>query len=162
MTVIVATRMKVRKARFLPKFLGANIRIAWQARQTPGFRGGRLRVESGGAFWTLTAWESGRDMVCFRDSGAHVTTMPRLAEWASEGVFGVWNAAEPKVPHWDEASRHVAMRPNFGALHHPDSAHESRVVAPARRFGIDIPIPAPRTTAYARSRNLLFRSRIAG
>ncbi len=81
MAVIVATRTKVRKARFLPKFLGANIRIALQARQTQGFRGGRLRVEPTCGF-------------------------------ASE----------------------------LRSLHHPNAAHESRVAAPARRFGIDIPI----------------------
>lgn len=160
MAVIVATRTKMHRARFLPKFLVANMRVAWQARRTPGFLGGRLRVEQGGAFWTLTAWESGRDMVGFRDSGAHETVMPRLAEWASEGAFGVWNTAESTVPHWDEASGHVATRATFVPLHHPSAAHESRIAARSRRFGVDIPIPAPSRAAVRPNR--LSRSRISG
>lgn len=106
MAVVVATRTKMHRARFLPKFLVANVRVAWQARRTPGFLGGRLRVEQGGAFWTLTAWQSGRDMI------------------------GVWNTAESIVPHCDEASRHVATNrySHSGTVDHSRASNTKPVV----------------------------------
>jgi len=72
MILVVATRMKVRKVRYLPRFLQGSLAAARQAQRTPGFLDGRLRVERDGTFWTLTLWESGRDMTGFRDSGIHV------------------------------------------------------------------------------------------
>ncbi|MDT5347863.1 MAG: hypothetical protein QOH91_1150 [Mycobacterium sp.] len=141
MSVVVVTRMKVRKWRNLPRFVRGSIATARQARRSPGFLGGRLRVEPGGAFWTLTVWECCGDMVAFRDSGIHAILVPRLAGWASEAVFGVWNSENADTPGWQEASCRVAAHPNFAPLDAPARAHKNGEVVPAQRLGLDLPIP---------------------
>lgn len=142
MAVMVATRFTVRRRRDLPRFLAGSMAAGRQARRSPGFVGGRLRVEPrGGAFWTLTAWESGQDMVAFRDSGVHAVLVPKLTGWAGEAVFGVWNCPGHAVPEWDEVGRRVAEHPNFASLDDPSPAHLARRFDPPRRFGLALPLP---------------------
>jgi hypothetical protein len=140
-TVVVATRFTVSSAKHLPRFLAGTIAAARQARQSPGYAGGRLRIEPFGAFWTLTAWQSGRDMVAFRDSGVHAVLVPRLAGWAGEAVFGVWNADTAALPTWPDVSQRVAEHPNFASVEQAAPAHRDRRFDPARRFGLDLPVP---------------------
>ncbi len=145
MVVIVATRFTVRRQRDLPRFLAGSVAAGRQARRSAGFVFGKLRAEPrGGVFWTVTAWESGRDMIAFRDSGIHAVLVPKLAGWAGEAVFGVWNADGWALPGWAEVSRRVAEHPNFAPLDDPAAAHEARRFDPARRFGLDLRLRRPR------------------
>lgn len=143
MAIVVATRFRTSSNRHLPRFLQGTIAAALQARRSPGFLAGQLRIDPGGAYWTLTLWESGRDMVGFRDSGIHAVLVPRLAEWAGEAVFGVWNT-ERVLPSWQEVDRRVAEHPNFPPLDNPSAAHLARHVDPAHRYGLVLPIPGRR------------------
>lgn len=153
MPVVTATRFRVSKGRYLPRFLKGSIDAARQARQSPGFLGGKLRAEPvGGAYWTLTVWQSGRDMVAFRDSGVHAVLMPKLAKWASEAIFGVWASETSELPGWDAVCRRVAEHPNFAALEHPTAAHLAQRFDPTSRLGFDLPIPRPGRIARVGSR----------
>jgi heme-degrading monooxygenase HmoA len=140
MAVVVATRFKLGSARHLPRFFAGTMATARQARRSPGFVGGRLRVEPGGVYWTLTTWQSGRDMVAFRNAGAHAAVVPRLGGWACEAVFGVWNVDDEGVPSWAEASRRLAEHPNFATLDEPSAAHLAGTFRPARQLGLDMPL----------------------
>jgi len=151
MAVAVATRFKVNRKRDLPKFLWGSTVAALQARRTPGFLAGRLRRDPGGAYWTLTLWRSGRDMVGFRDSGVHAALTPKLAEWASHAVLSVWNAEGDTLPSWDEVNRRIAERPRFTTVDHPDADHLAERFDPAHPFGLVAPIPRVRRSAAARS-----------
>ncbi len=144
MAVVVATRFKVRRSRYLPRFLAGSVAAARQARRSPGFVRGCLRAEPGGAYWTLTMWQSGRDMVTFRDTGTHAVLAPKLAVWADEAVFGVWNTDNSELPSWQDVGLRVSEHPNFAPLDHPGELHRARRFDPARRFGLDLPIPRPR------------------
>jgi hypothetical protein len=144
MAVMVATRLKMSSARYVPRFLVGSFSVARQARRTPGFITGRLRAEPGGGFWTITVWESGLDMAVFRDSGVHAVLAPKLAGWADEAVFGVWNCEDVALPSWKSISQQVAEHPNFAPLDHPAPAHVAQHFKPSRRFGFDLPIPHPR------------------
>ena len=144
MAVVVATRMKPVQLHVLPRFLAGSLAAARQAGRTPGFLGGRLRAEPFGGLWTLTMWESGRDVVGYRDSGAHRALVPRLSGWASEAVLGVWNTESPALPGWDEAARRIAEHPRFWPLDRPRAAHvQQRPVRP-RRLGFVLPVRASR------------------
>ncbi len=145
MTLVVATRMKVRKVRYLPRFLQGSLAAARQGQRTPGFLDGRLRAERDGTFWTLTLWESGRDMTGFRDSGIHAVLTRHLADWASEAAFGVWSTDSAELPAWDRASRQLAAHPRFPPFDAPAPAPRNRQAPTARRFGLDVPIPTRRT-----------------
>jgi hypothetical protein len=140
MAVVVATRMRVGKLQDVPRFLRGSLAAGRQASGSPGLLGGRLRAEMPGVYWTLTVWESGRDMAAFRDGGVHAILVPRLAGWASEAVFGVWTTDSTDVPSWAEAARRVAEQPNFAPLDNPSQTHQAERVTPARRRGLDLPI----------------------
>lgn len=143
MNVFVATRLKVRQHRFVPGFLTGSLAVAWQARNSDGYLGGKLRVESDNVFWTLTAWDSGSAVAAFRSSGTHATLAPKLAGWASEGVIGVWSSASPDLPDWDEVARQTSARPRFTDLDYPTEQHgNTSAIAPQR--GLDLPVPARR------------------
>ena len=147
MAIVVATRMHMRRFWFVPQFMLASFRIAWQAHRTPGFLGGRLRAEPGGGYWTLTVWDSGRAMAAFRDSGLHSRLAPMAARWADEAAFGIWPIDSARPPKWRDASASLAARPMFAALDRPSSAHREQRVRRARRFGFDIPIARSRAVA---------------
>jgi hypothetical protein len=140
MAIVVATRMKVRKLRDIPRFLRGSLAAGRQASESPGLLGGRLRAELPDVYWTLTVWESGRDMAAYRDGGVHAILVPRLAGWASEAVFGVWTTESTDVPSWAEASRRIAEQPNFAPLDNPSQTHQAERVTRARRFGLELPI----------------------
>lgn len=150
MPVAVATRFKVGGRKHLPRFLKGAIAAALQARRSPGFVAGRLRVDSRGAYWTLTLWESGTAMAGYRDTGAHAQLVPKLAGWAREAVFGVWNTEEASLPSWDEASRHVAENPHFAPLDSPAPEQIARRFDAASRWGLVLPLPRSRTTRASR------------
>ena len=57
MPFISVTRLKVRSLRYLPSFLWQTLKVASQARHSPGFLGGRILREANNVFWTVTAWE---------------------------------------------------------------------------------------------------------
>lgn len=154
MAVVVVTRFAVRSGgRYLVPFLRGSAAAAGQARKSPGFLSGRLRVEPGdGVFWTLTVWQTGRDMVAYRDSGVHAVLIPHLSEWASEAVFGVWNSSTGELPDWATASRKVAEHPNFATVAVPSDAHRARRFDPARGFGLDLPLPPRRRERLGKSR----------
>src|SRR5580765_3611464 len=99
--IVVATRLTVRRARYLPGFLRGSFAVAWQASKSPGFVAGALRAEpSGPVFWTLTAWESSGAVARFRESGAHARVAGRLADWGGEGAIAVWTLDGTDLPSW--------------------------------------------------------------
>jgi len=137
--------MTMRKRRFVPRFLLGSYGVARQARGSSGFLGGRLRAEPlGGAFWTLTMWEDGRDVSAFSSSGLHQRLVPLAANWAGEAVFGTWNTDDERLPRWKAVSAKIAEHPNFAPLDDPAPAHREQRVIPAGRFGFDLPIPTSR------------------
>ncbi|MCW2800505.1 MAG: hypothetical protein JWQ70_1977 [Aeromicrobium sp.] len=146
MAVVVATRMKFARWRDMPRFLRGSLAAGRQASRSPGLLAGRLRAEAPGVYWTLTMWASPRDMRAYRDGGVHAILVPRLAGWASEAVFGVWQTDASRLPTWAEASRRIADQPNFAPLDRPSESHRNAQFTLARRVGLDLPIRASRST----------------
>ncbi|WP_161962381.1 DUF3291 domain-containing protein [Nocardioides speluncae] len=147
MPVAVVTRTVLIKPRYFAPFGIGSIRAGLQARRTPGYLAGALRVtgEPWLSYWTLTVWRDGRSMVAFRDGGAHGALVPRMAGWARQTSVTAWRTEEETLPSWEEASRQMVRRPRFVELHRPDQDHLSGVL-PVPRYGIPIPLPRRRQT----------------
>src|ERR1700730_7734659 len=96
------TRLRVRSVRFLPAFLWHTFLSQRQAVRASGFSGGRLLIDSGLTFWTLTVWDSEETMRKFRSVGSHARVMPRLAEWCDEAAYAHWAASGNSIPTWTE------------------------------------------------------------
>jgi len=126
------TRLRVRSVRYVPAFLWRNLLTKRQVVRAPGFVGGRLLVDAGRAFWTLTLWESERTMKAFRGSGAHAGVMPRLAHWCDEASYAHWETPSPSVPSWSEAYERLAREGRLSRVAHPSKDHEARRFAKPR------------------------------
>jgi hypothetical protein len=126
------TRLRVRSLRFVPLFLWKTFLSQRQVLRTPGFLGGRLLVDSGLTFWTLTGWESEQAMKAFRGAGAHARVMPRLAEWCNEAAYAHWVQTGDTVPTWDEAYERLAADGRLSRVARPTRNHSERQFARPR------------------------------
>ena len=120
------TRLKVRSVRFLPRFLWNTFLSQRQVDRAAGFFGGRLLVDSGLTFWTLTTWENEQAMKKFRGSGAHAHVMGRLVEWCDEAAYAHWVADGEAVPTWPEAYDRLVSEGRLSRVEHPSANHLAR------------------------------------
>jgi hypothetical protein len=86
--------------------------------------GGRLLLDAGRTFWTLTAWEGEREMKAFRGAGAHARVMPRLAAWCDEASYAHWISDD--LPSWQEAHEQLIRDGRLSRVAHPSANHEAR------------------------------------
>jgi hypothetical protein len=126
------TRLRVRSVRFLPSFLWRTYLSQRQAMRAAGFLGGRLLIDAGLTFWTLTLWQSEEIMRGFRSSGAHARVMPRLAEWCNEAAYSHWIQNGDSIPTWEEAYERLVKEGRLSRVLHPSKAHSDRQFARRR------------------------------
>lgn len=140
MAIVAVTRTVMARPAYLVPFGRANLRVARQVRRTPGFIAGALGVSVGSVFWTMTMWQDGRAMVAFRDSGAHVDEMPKLAGWSKHGCFTAWQTEETTLPSWAEAHDRLTERAHFVPVTAPDENQRGHVVPATRGSVLSLPI----------------------
>lgn len=126
------TRLRVRSLRYVPAFLWITFLSQRQVARAPGFLGGRLLMDAGWTFWTLTTWESERAMKAFRGAEPHARAMPRLVEWCDEASYAHWISAEGFVPSWLEGYEHLVSEGRLSRVAHPSPSHEARRLARPR------------------------------
>jgi len=119
------TRLRVRSMWYLPAFLWQTFLSQRQAVHSSGFRGGRLLIDVGRTFWTLTVWENEREMRAFRGSQAHAKVMPLLAGWCDEAAYANWEPQGDTVPSWAEAYEQLVREGRLSRVAHPSSDHEA-------------------------------------
>lgn len=140
MALAVATRTVIRR-RHRVRFLWGSLRAAFQARRSPGYLGGALRVARGPVFWTLTLWQDGAAMNAFRASGVHGELIPKMAGWASQACTTAWKVE--RDPSWDETFERMAGSARWIELDSPDRWHlENRMESPST-WGLAVPVPRP-------------------
>lgn len=118
--------------KFIPTFLWGTFLSQRQIERTPGFFGGRLLIDSGLTFWTLTVWESEQAMKRFRSSGAHARVMSRLPEWCNEAAYAHWVETADPIPTWDEAHERLVAEGRLSRVEHPSKNHSDRRFARPR------------------------------
>ncbi len=111
---------------FLPNFLWSTFLSQRQVSRSPGFFGGRLLIDSGLTFWTLTVWDNEQSMKKFRGSGAHARVMSRLPKWCDEAAYSHWllegDSGDP-VPTWEQAYRRLLAEGRLSRVEHPSRNH---------------------------------------
>lgn len=134
MPVVSVTRGRIGRRRHVAPFAWLSLRAGLQARRSPGYLGGSMRVTRGPVFWTVSLWEDGRAMIGFRDSGVHAKSMPYLARWSAAATFATWRT--DRLPAWEEAERELD-RKGYSPLGLTEPVHLG-----AR--GLTLPLPPPR------------------
>src|SRR5580692_4566684 len=117
MPLISVTRLRVRSWTFLPQFLWDTIKSVRQVQRSDGFLGGRLLVNAGYVFWTMTVWQDESAMNAYRTGGAHRQAMPKLLNWCDEAAVVHWPLKSPRGSKHNstcrkkEGSRRSIIRP---------------------------------------------------
>lgn len=123
MTVVSATRLRVRSLVFLLPFILASNRSAKQAAAAAGFLVGQLIVDRGRVFWTVTMWTDEASMRAYRNSGAHAAVMPKIVEWCDEGATATWQQESDKLPDLEELAQRIIEAARFVKLPNASRAH---------------------------------------
>jgi heme-degrading monooxygenase HmoA len=117
---------------FLPSFVYSTFLSKRQAERASGFLGGRLLIDSGLTFWTLTVWQSEGAMKGFRGAGAHARVMSRLAHWCNEAAYAHWSQPGDAIPTWEEAHERLLAEGRLSRVEHPSQNHLDRKFARPR------------------------------
>ncbi len=122
--LIALTRLRVRSALTLPRFVWYSLAVSRQAKRVEGFSGGKLLVDSHRTFWTMTAWQNPKQMHVFMASGDHRRVMPYLASWCDEASVAHWNTETDELPDWIEAHRRMVGEGRASLVNRPSPRHE--------------------------------------
>ena len=125
MPFVSVTRLRLRSAKYVPRFFWYAMRSAVQAKRTPGNIGSRFLNDSHLTFWTLTAWRDEASMRAFMMSGAHRKVMPKLLDWCDEAALGHWIQDAAELPDWKEAHRRIVTEGRLSKVRHPSADQQA-------------------------------------
>ena len=128
MPLISVTRLRVRSILYLPEFLWDTFQSARQVQRSSGFLGGRLLVNAGYVFWTMTAWQDESAMNAYRTGGAHRKTMPKLLNWCDEAAVVHWTQESTEIPEWQQAQQHMAEKGRLSKVNYPSAVQASQQI----------------------------------
>jgi len=120
------TRLRLRSLRFLPPFIWYSLRAARQASGAWGFKGGKLLVDLGRVFWTMTSWEDEKAMLAYRNAGIHRRVMPSLSEWCNESTACHWTHEPEPLATWVEAHNRITASGRSIPIKLPTLLHQTR------------------------------------
>lgn len=129
---VSVTRLRIRSVIYLVPFFWMNERAVRQLMRARGFHRGKLLVERGLTFWTMTAWQDERAMRDFRSSGAHKRAMPRLVSWCDEASVVHWQSETAELPDWQTAARRMTAEGRLSPVERPSAAQVAGKFAPPR------------------------------
>jgi len=159
MPLISVTRLRVRSFRYLPGFLWDTFQSVRQVQRSPGFLGGRLLVNAGYVFWTMTAWQDETAMNAYRTGGAHRQAMPKLLNWCDEAAVVHWTQDSPEIPEWQQAQQHMSERGRLSkgepSIHSASLAENSRAATQPHRTNAEASALTSRSCGKRRPQNYL-------
>jgi quinol monooxygenase YgiN len=132
MPFISVTRLRVRSAWYLPKFLWHAIPSSAQARKAPGNLGVDLLNDAKFAFWTRSAWNDEASMRAYMLAGAHRKAMPALMDMCDEACTAHWEQEGSALPGWTDVHKRLQESGRASKVRHPSPDHEARRIAPPR------------------------------
>jgi len=126
MNMISVTRLRLRSLRFLPAFALYAARSLRQARIASGNLHAQAVRDRGLVFWTITLWASAEAMRSYRNTGAHLKVMPKLAHWCDEATYLHWMQESATPPTLAEAHARLVAEGIVSRVAHPSPAHPQR------------------------------------
>jgi hypothetical protein len=121
MATISVTRLRLRSARYLLGFIWYALRALHQARGAPGNRGAEVR-RFGGAFWTLTRWDTPAAARAFMLAPPHRAAMSHLKTWCDEASLVQWEDKTDRMPSWEIAAERLARDGRISHVTYPSRA----------------------------------------
>jgi hypothetical protein len=120
------TRLRLRSFWYLLPFQWYIYRTRKQIEGAEGFVTGKLLVDARLTFWTVTGWQSQKDMKAYRDSGPHHQVMPQLRRWCDEAAVAHWEQSGNLLPDWNQAYQRLASEGRLSPVLHPSEEHSQK------------------------------------
>ena len=139
MYFVSITRLRLRSALFLPRFVFHTLKSIRQVRLSNGFKKGALLPDRRLTFWTMTVWDSQSNMRLYVSNGSHVEAMRHLMNWCDEASVVHWEQAHDLMPSWRDADlrmRREGRPSNVTAPSHHHSILSFDQVRPGRAMPI--------------------------
>jgi quinol monooxygenase YgiN len=122
MPVASITRLRLRKARYIPAFILSAVRCLRQARRSEGCLAADVRREKQLVFWTRTMWRDADAMRDYISCGAHRDALPKIKEWCDEASVVQWEQAGESLPGWTEALTQMRAAGRIFRVKYPSQA----------------------------------------
>jgi hypothetical protein len=130
MPILALTRLKLKSARLLPKFVIENEAAVKQLRVAKGFIAGKTLAEPNLGMWTTTLWDNEENMRAYYISGAHKDLMPKLVDYACEAVTTHIDYPHNDLPSWAFSHEQLTTKGRFSTiLKNPTPDHQNHVIA---------------------------------
>jgi hypothetical protein len=120
MALAAATRLRLRKLRFVPLLMLAALRSRRQALASEGCLAADMRMLGARVFWTRTLWRDSKAMRDFMRRGAHGAVMRKLPHWCDEA--SVVDFEGDALPQWDEAEARMRSSGRVSPVRRPSPA----------------------------------------
>ena len=118
------TRLHLASRRSFPHFLYYVLTSSLQVRRSAGFLGGWLGSDPESGYWTVTVWSSADEMRAYRNSAAHLRSMPKLMHWCDEASFGHFEQDGDAVPEPAVAYEHIRQHGMLSKVAAPSSRQQ--------------------------------------
>jgi len=102
------------------------VRSMMQAKRAAGCAHAEATRQRGLVYWTITLWEDEPAMRRYRNSGAHLAVMPKLARWCDEATYAHWTQAQRTAPTLLEAHARLIADGIVSKVLSPSPAHATR------------------------------------
>ncbi|RBM20678.1 DUF3291 domain-containing protein [Streptomyces sp. PT12] len=108
-TVVMASRLEVRRLADVPRFFLRSLAAWRQVRKAPGAYGASLIAQpTKRTFWTLSAWESKEALYTYAKTEPHKSIMTGLRSVMRTSTFTQWDSTTDDLPiSWDEARKRL-------------------------------------------------------
>jgi hypothetical protein len=123
MVFISSTRLRLKSIFLLPSFMKANEASINQLKITSGFIGGIELIDRKLTFWTITMWDTDKNMLEFRNSPAHRKAMQKLPIWCNEASYLHWIQEEDKLPEWKIIFDKMIAEGKISKVRNPSPIH---------------------------------------
>lgn len=132
MPIISVTRLRLRSAWYLPKFLWHAIPSGSQAKKAAGNLGIELLNDSNLAFWTKSAWKDEASMRAYMLAGTHRKAMPTLMDMCDEAATVHWEQDSPALPSWADGHERLQGSGRASKVRHPSEDQVAGKIARPR------------------------------
>ena len=109
--LVLGSRLELRRARDIPGFLRAAMRIRTQVLASDGAYGVSLIAQPlRRTFWTLSAWRDDAALHGFVRTAPHVDVMRKYHDRMKDAAFTTWTEPASDLPHARSNSRNLWQR----------------------------------------------------